>query len=372
MGDNDEGGGPVRVSNLSSALYKVPLLRPAEDALHGTMNQVELVILWVETDEGPTGLGYAYTIGVGGTAIKSLIDDYLAEEVVGEDPLLIEGIWEKMWRRVHWVGRGGLAAFALAAIDIALWDIAGKVAGLPLYKLLGGHRREIPAYGSGVDLNLSDEELIAQVEGFLAEGFSAVKIKVGRDDPREDLHRVALVRRLVGDGIELMVDANMKWTAARAIRMGKALEEFDVVWLEEPLIPDDVDGHRQVAQALTMRVAAGENLHTKYEFQRYLSAQALDVVQLDAITLGGITEWLKVAALAETYNLPITTHYAEEIQVHLLAASPASWFAERHAYRLDHVLERPLILRDGKIAPPEVPGHGLAFDMDKLSQYRIG
>ena len=160
------------------------------------------------------------------------------------------------------------------------------------------------------------------MEGFLEEGFSAVKIKVGREDPREDLHRVALVRRTVGDGVELMVDANMKWTAAEAIRMGKALEEFDVVWLEEPLIPDDIDGHRQVAQALTMRVAAGENLHTKYEFQRYLSAQALDVVQLDAITLGGITEWLKVAAMAEMHNLPITTHYAEELQVHLLAASP--------------------------------------------------
>ncbi|MGI6038115.1 MAG: mandelate racemase/muconate lactonizing enzyme family protein [Limnochordia bacterium] len=361
----------MKITVVKTNLYKVPLLRPAEDARHGTMHQVELILVHLATDDGLTGCGYAYTIGSGGSAVKALIDDYLAAGLVGQDPLFVEKIWEDAWWKIHWVGRGGLASFALAAVDIALWDLAAKRAGLPLYQYLGGHRRSIPAYGSGVDLHLSEEDLLAQVEGFLEEGFRWVKIKVGREDFQEDLRRVRLVRDLIGPDIGLMVDVNMHWTAAQAITRGRALQEYDVLWLEEPLVPDDIQGHRQVAQALDMAVAVGENLHTKYEFQHYLQADAVDVVQLDVVTVGGITEWLKVAALAEVHNLPITTHYAEEIQVHLLTATPASWMAERHAYRLDHVLENPITIKDGRISPPDVPGHGMVFNEEKLGKYLV-
>jgi L-alanine-DL-glutamate epimerase-like enolase superfamily enzyme len=361
----------MRLVHLNSSLYRLPLMGMAEDALHGKINCVELILVEIITDNGLKGCGYTYTIGTGGLAIKCLIDDSLAGLLTGEDPQMIEQLWHKMWWHLHWVGRGGLAAFAIAAVDIALWDLLGKATALPLYRLLGGYSKRIPMYGSGVDLNLSDDELVSQVEGFLAEGFRAVKIKVGRDNLEDDLRRVKLVRQAIGNDIQLMVDANMKWQAAQAIYIGKRLEEYNICWLEEPLIPDDLEGYRQVAYALDVPVAAGENLHNKYEFKNYLLSGALDVVQLDVITVGGITEWRKVSAMAETFNLPLTSHYAEEIQVHLLAASPNSWYAERHAFRLDPVLKKPLALKDGMISPPEVPGHGLEFDLEKLAQHRV-
>jgi L-alanine-DL-glutamate epimerase-like enolase superfamily enzyme len=335
------------------------------------MDSIELVHIQIDTSEGVSGEGYAYTIGSGGSAIKALIDDYLIDSLLQKDPIMTEALWESMWRKIHWVGRGGLASFALAAIDVALWDIKAKVAGLPLYRLLGAYRDSIPAYGSGVDLNLSDRELLQQVEGFLKEGFRAVKIKVGRDDPSDDLRRVKLVRDSIGEESELFVDANMKWGSARAIRMGRLLEQFNIGWLEEPLIPDDIEGHRRVARALTVPIAVGESLHTKHEFHRYLAASAVDVVQLDMITVGGITEWLKVAAMAQAWNLPVSTHYGEEIQAHLLCAIPNGYIAERHAYRLDHVLANPIALRDGNIVPAAEPGHGVSFIKKKLDEYRV-
>jgi L-alanine-DL-glutamate epimerase-like enolase superfamily enzyme len=361
----------VKIIKVSSELYRVPLIRPAKDARHGVMNQIELVIVKVDTTEGISGCGYTYTIGIGGTAIKDMIEDYLGDELIGANPLMVEQIWEKMWWKTHWVGRGGLVSFALSALDIALWDIIAKHSHCPLYQILGGYNRRIPAYGSGVDLNLSDEELVAQVEGFIDEGFHAVKIKVGRDEPKEDIRRVRLVRQAIGDKVELLIDVNMKWTVSQTVRMGRALEEYGVGWIEEPLVPEDVDGHHKVAEALSLPIAIGENLRTLNEFQHYITAKAVDIVQLDVCTVGGITQWRKVAVLANAFNLGISTHYAEEIHVHLLASIPNALIAERHAYRLDHVLERPLTFQKGGITPPEIPGHGMVFDEKKLLPYHI-
>lgn len=359
----------MKIERIETRTYGVPIGRPADDAGHGVMDTLELVTVKVRTSEGLSGEGYAYTIGRGARAIKALIDHDLIPLLVGKSAEATENRFREMWWGVHWVGRGGLAAFAIAAIDIALWDLRAKAAGQPLYRFLGAERRPIPGYGSGVDLSLGTDDLIREVEAFLAEGFRAIKVKVGRQEFRDDLERISAVREAVGNDVELMVDANMRWSVGEAIRRGEALSQFDLAWLEEPLIPEDIAGHRQVRSSLGVPIATGENLHSSYEFQRYLEAEALDIAQPDVVTVGGIGEWLRVARLAEARNIPVSTHYAEEIHVHLLAAVSNGGYCERHMYRLDPYLQEPLSVREGHFVLPERPGHGMRFVHEALAPY---
>lgn len=361
----------MRVARAETALYRVPIGRPAVDAIHGVMEHVELITVDVETDDGAAGHGYAYTIGHGGSAVLELVRAELLPVVLGQDPTEIERLWEQMYWRVHWVGRGGVAAFALAAVDTALWDLLARRAGLPLARLLGACRDRVPAYGSGVDLHLSADEVVAEVRRFAEAGFGAVKIKVGRERFAEDLERVAAVRDALGSDLRLMVDANMRWTVAEAIQKIRRLEPYGPYWVEEPTLPDDPAGHARIARAVSVPLAAGESLHSRYEYRPYLESGALGVVQIDVITVGGITEFRKIAAAAALWNLPVSTHYAQEISVHLLASLPNGSYAEQHAYNLDRYLKRPLVVRDGAFLVPEEPGHGLEFDRDRLAPYRI-
>lgn len=366
----------MKIKEVITGLYRVPLRKSHADAMHGSMHQVELVIVKIRTDTGIEASGYAYTIGRGGAAIKALIDQELIPLLLNEDPRYVENLWEKMWWQLHWVGRGGVATFAISAVDMALWDAIAKAANQPLGAVLGLHRDRVPVYGSGVDLNLTLDELLEEVGSFVERGFRAVKIKVGKDDQQEDIERVNAVRKLLdsmrGKGhIALMVDANMRWDVPKAITMGREFEKLGVLWLEEPLVPDDVEGHVKVAEALSMAVAAGENLHSKYEFKRYISVGALDIVQPDAVTVGGVTEWLKVAAIAEAWDLPVATHFADEIHVHLLCAIPNAMYLEHHAYRLDDYLINPLVLKDGYAIMPDAPGHGVYFDETKLAPHVV-
>src|SRR5215218_8759837 len=243
------------------------------DAGHGAIDSEELITVRVMAD-GLVGHGYAYTIGRGGRAVQALIEHDLAPLVLGEDAAEVERLWERMWRGLLYVGRGGLLAFAVAAVDIALWDLRGLQRGEPLWKLAGATSRSIPAYGSGVDLPKPLDGLLRQVEGFLARGFPGVKVKVGRPDPADDEARVAAVRRLIGDGVDLMIDANMGWSPDEALQRGARLAEYGPRWLEEPSPPEAVDGHARLARALPMPIAVGESLHSVDEFRRYVAAGA--------------------------------------------------------------------------------------------------
>jgi len=227
----------MKIKEATTGLYRVPLRDPHADATHGHMNQVELVIVKLFTDVGIEASGYAYTIGRGGAAIKALIDQELMPLLLNEDPRYVESLWEKMWWQLHWVGRGGVATFAISAVDMALWDAIAKAANQPLGAILGLHRDRVPVYGSGVDLNLTLDELLEEVGRFVERGFTAVKIKVGKDDQQEDIERVNAVRKLLdsmrGKGrIALMVDANMRWDVPKAITMGREFEKLGVLWLE--------------------------------------------------------------------------------------------------------------------------------------------
>lgn len=356
------------IESISTEYYRLPL-SGVGDAGHGELTVEELVVARVRAD-GLEGTGYAYTIGRGGRAIRALIEHDLKPLLLGREAALVEEHWDRLWRALRWVGRGGAVSFAIAALDIALWDLAGQRASEPLYRLIGGVARPIPAYGSGVDLPLPLDALLRQVEGFLARGFRGVKIKVGRSDPAEDLERVRAVRALVGPNVDLMVDANMSWSVERALELGRRFEELAVRWLEEPTDPDDVAAHARLAAELDLPIALGESLHSEWEFRRYLDARAVDVVQLDVVTVGGITPWLRVAKRADAAGLPITTHYADELSAHLLCAVARPLYLEKHAFALDPYLEEPQAVVNGSVRPTEQPGHGLRFSSRALEPYR--
>lgn len=311
----------MRISGIDTRLYRIPPAVQIEDSIQ-RISQWEFVVSTVTTDAGINGTGFAYTLGIGGTALRELVDTYLTPLVLGSDPRDVERIWTRCWWELHALGSAGMSRFALAAIDIALWDILAKHAGVPLYRLLGGSRDRIPAYGSGINMHLEGEPLLDQMRGFLALGYRAVKMKVGRDNPEEDVERVGSVRRLIGPSVRLMLDANQKWTAGEAIRRAAMLRSFDPSWLEEPILADDRVGHVHVREATGVPIAIGETLYTRYEFADYMRAGAVDIVQADITRVGGFTEWMKIARLAEGFNLPVAPHFMMELSVHALCAVP--------------------------------------------------
>ena len=360
----------MKIERLETAYYRLPL-EAVGDAGHGILDSEELITLTLHA-EGLAGHGYSYTIGRGGHAIRALIDHDLAPLLLGQDAGDIEGLWKLMWQRLLYVGRGGLTSFAIAAVDIALWDLRGLSEGKPLCGLFGAEAREIPAYGSGVDLPKSLPELLKQTESFLARGFPGVKVKIGRRDPQEDEQRVGAVRKLIGDDVDLMVDANMTWTADEALDRGRRLEQWGLYWYEEPTIPEDVAGHAWLAREMDVPIAIGESLHSPHEFRRYVDEQAVEILQIDPITNGGITASLQALKMADAAGLRTSSHYTDELSAHLLCASSNAVYLEKHAFALDPYLEEPQQVVNGHVRPTGTPGTGLRFDVRALEPYRAG
>jgi L-alanine-DL-glutamate epimerase-like enolase superfamily enzyme len=361
----------MKITCAQADLYRIPLPAPLTDSTHGEMAHFELITVRLGCDRGEEGVGYTYTVGRGGGAIRALLDQELIPFLVGADPRRIEHLWEQMWWRLHYVGRGGLAAFALSAVDIALWDLRGRQMGEPLWRVLGGHSSRVRAYAGGVDLDLPLPALCEQARQNLGRGFRAIKMKVGREHLAEDVERVAAVREVVGPQIPLMVDANMRWTVDQAIQAARAFTEYGVYWLEEPTIPDDVAGHVRILREGGLPIAAGENLRTIYEFQKMIAAEAVSFPEPDVTNIGGIMPWLKVAHLAEAFNLPVTSHGVHDVHVHLLAAVPNASYLEAHGFGLDRFIQHPLEIVDGYAAAPDRPGHGVAFNWQVLEPHRV-
>ena len=361
----------MKITSIETAHYDIPLPEVLTDSTHGEMRYFAVVTVRVRTDDGAAGLGYTYTVGkTGGGAILSLIDRDLSALLLGQDPRRNEQIWEKLWWGAHYVGRGGIASFAISAIDIALWDLKSRLAGEPLWRLLGGHSGRARVYAGGIDLEMSPEQLREQTHRNLDRGYRAIKMKAGRERLADDTARIAAVRDVIGADMPLMVDANMRWTADQAIRAARAFTEYDLTWLEEPVIPDDVDGHVRVLREGGIPVAAGENYRTIYEFQKLIAAGGVSFPEPDLSNIGGITGWMKVAHLAEAHNLPVTTHGVHDLHVHLLAAVPNASLLEAHGFGLEEFILEPVQIREGYVAAPESPGHGIEFDWGRLETHR--
>jgi L-alanine-DL-glutamate epimerase-like enolase superfamily enzyme len=362
----------VKIDRIETRLYRIPLPTPVEAASHGVMQEFDMVAVRLLAADGATGCGYTILNAGHGGGAAAVINNAFAPIVLSEDPRRIEWLWARMWRSHHYSGRGGLVSFALAAVDTALWDLRGRALSEPLWRLLGGHRPEVRAYAGNIDLNFPREKLLEGVSRSLAAGFRSVKMRLGKPNLREDVERVAAVRDLIGPDIELMTDANEAWRTDQATRAFRALRDFDLVWIEEPIRPDDYAGYAHLRAHGGVPIAAGENLHTLAEFTALIAAGGVDFPEPDLTTCGGITAWMKVARLAEAHGLPVTSHGAHDVHVHLLAAVPNAAYLEVHGFGLERFMAQPLQLKEGMAIAPDRAGHGIDFDWEALAAYQVG
>jgi len=362
----------MMIREIQADHYRIPLPVALSDSTHGTIQGFELVTVRVRDADGAEGVGYTYTVGTGGAAVLALLARDLAPLLRGRDPGRIEELWQAMWWALHYGGRGGAQVLAISAMDIALWDLRARRLGTPLWRLLGGFDPRVPCYAGGIDLDFTLDALLRQTDDNLARGFRAIKMKVGRPALGEDVERVRAMRAHLGAGFPLMVDANMRWSVDDAIRAARALREQEPVWLEEPTIPDDVPGHVRIVREGGVPVAAGENLHTLYEFRQLIAAGGVTFPEPDVTNCGGVTVFMKVCHLAEAFNLPVTSHGAHDITVHLLAAAPNRSYLEAHGFGLDRFIAEPLRMEAGVAIAPERAGHGVEFDWKALDAVRAG
>ncbi|MFJ8933158.1 mandelate racemase/muconate lactonizing enzyme family protein [Streptomyces sp. NPDC102364] len=343
----------------------LPLATPISDAKVFTgrqkpMTEVAFLFAEIETTEGHSGIGFGYSKRAGGPAQFAHAKE-IADNLIGEDPSDIGRLWTKLVWAGASVGRSGVATQAIAAIDIALWDLKAKRAGLPLAKLLGAHRDSVQCYNtSGGFLHTPTDQVLDNATASLASGIGGIKIKVGNPDRKADLARLTAVREHIGDDVPLMVDANQQWDRPTAQRMGRAMEEFNLVWIEEPLDAYDAQGHAALAASLDTSVATGEMLASVAEHVELIKANACDVIQPDAPRIGGITQFLKLATLAEHNNLQLAPHFAMEIHLHLAAAYPIEPWVE-HFDWLEPLFNERLAISDGRMHVSSRPGLGITL-----------
>lgn len=337
------------------------------DAIQSFESQ-ETPIVKITNSDGVVGVGYSYTIGTGGPAIMSLLERTLLPRLIGRDPMQIEQIWRDMLFATHATSVGAITSLALAAIDTALWDLKCKKLGQPLHKLAGGAKYRIPLYSTeGGWLHLSPEELVDDALARQADGFKGVKIKIGHELAADDAARLAAVRSAVGEHFEIMTDANQSFSLSEARRRARVLEQFDIAWFEEPMPADDVGGHEHLARSTTVPIAVGESMYSLSQFNEYLRRDAASIVQVDVARIGGITPWLKVAHMAEAFNVSVCPHFLMELHIALCCAVPNSRWLE-YIPQLDSLINTSMKIEDGFGVPSDEPGLGIDWDLSAIEK----
>jgi L-alanine-DL-glutamate epimerase-like enolase superfamily enzyme len=366
----------MRIAKLEPIILHAPVTRGhIEDSTH-KLSHWGAPGIAIHTDTGHIGYGFSGTHAHLPT--DRLIVDCAVHSfgplLVGEDPAATLYLWEKLHKQseIYWVGRAGITHLALGAIDIALWDLKAKAAGVPLWKLLGGSAsKKVEAYNTdGGWINWSLDTLVSDCKRMVEqEGYHAVKIKVGKPDPNEDLRRVEAVRKALGPGIRIMTDANGRWTLPQAIQTAGRFADFDITWVEEPLYFDDVEGHRRLAQTITTPIALGEQLYTASHFRDFIHAGAVHYVQPDVVRLAGVTEFWQVADMARCYSLPVVPHVGDmcQVHVHVCFAHSACTLLEYIPWLRDW-MEEPATVVDGFYVPPQLPGAGMTPSKKALAE----
>ena len=367
----DEGSVIVSIETYALA---VPLTRPIADAT-AAMTHWTVPVVEIRTADGRVGTGIS-GVHCAPELLTDVITGYYADALLGTASDDVLGTWKRLyWLPTHWIGRAGVVHMALAMVDIALWDLAAQRAAVPLWRMLGGTADPIEAYNTdGGWLNFSEPDLVRDLQSLIDQGWRRVKIKVGKSDWREDARRVRAVRRAIGEDVTLMCDANQRWDLATASRMLPVLEEARMDWVEEPLHADDLDGHTRLQRATTLDIAAGESIYSYQQFTGFIAADAFRVVQVDATRVGGVTEWLQVAAHAAARGLRIAPHAGDMMQVHqhlvgtVLSEVPA--LVEYIPWTREAFVERSII-REGYVERPQAPGASTAIDPAARERWQI-
>jgi len=361
----------MKVSKSTTRVLQTPADNPLVVGVpqEGTR---EFVTLELDTDQGLQGIGLTFFGGPLTPALKAAVDD-LCQMVIGEDPMGVEAVSEKLRRAAASAGPEGIFTLALSAIDIALWDIKGKALNQTVCSLLGGCRDRISTYASGALMRPMSLGYLAEAgPRLVASGFRQMKTQMGAEPTAErEVARIRTLREAIGDDIDLMCDINQLWNVNQAIDIGRRVEEYHLFWLEDVVARDDYQGLARVADALTTPIAAGEYVYGIRPFRHMLEARSVDIVMIDLLRVGGITQFRKVAGMAEAFNLPVVSHLIPEIQVHNIAAIPNGLTVEYMPWTLRLFEETPEIV-GGEIVVPDRPGLGLRFDQDVIKKYQVG
>jgi L-alanine-DL-glutamate epimerase-like enolase superfamily enzyme len=354
-----------KVVAASASLADLEVETVRTDAVQSFLKQ-ETVFVKLETADGNTGVGYSYTIGTGGSSVLALLREHLLPRLIGADATMVEQVWFDLFASTRATTVGAITSLALAAVDTALWDLRCKRAGEPLWRLAGGFRQRVPLYDTeGGWLHLSTDELVAGALASKAAGWQGVKLKVGKPRVDEDAERLRAVRDALGPGLDIMVDANQSMTHAEARRRAAAFEPLGLFWFEEPLPADDVAGHAALARSTTIPIAVGESMYSVGQFRDYLARGAAAIVQADVARVGGITPWLKIAHLAEAFNVHICPHFLMELHVSLTAAVPNGRYVE-HIPQLRAITRSPMRIERGEAVAPDAVGLGIDWDFDAI------
>ncbi len=364
----------MQIERVETALYRIQ----RQAGLSNSTQQIDstsLLMAHIYTDDGLDGVGWTYSHGTSGRGMKEAVDTLLAPRIIGEDPSYLERLYDRMWYSVFPnITMSGLTAVALAPLDIALWDLAAKAAGKPLFQLLGNYRDSVTAYGSGLDLAYSTEDLLDEVTNFVNQDYWGVKMKVGRERLDEDVDRLRAVRQAIGPYTPLMVDANQRWTVGEAITRARAMEEFNLFWVEEPILAEDHAGYERLGRTVNVALAAGEGECQPDQFLDLFQRGAIQFVQADVCRVGGVTPWLRIARLADAYHLPMAPHLVEEISMHLCCGVSNGYLVEHlptlNLNNTGYILN-PVLPKDGKFTPTGDPGHGVRFDFPALEKVRM-
>lgn len=360
----------MKITGMRCTQVQIPLERPLRTAIHD-IRSVGCVLVTLDTDEGLSGEAYNFTMNGACLDVLQAMIESLAPHVTGRDPHDVEAMWEAMWRDINFFGHKGITLFAISTLDTACWDIIGKAAGAPLHKLFGACRDAVDVYASGgLWLSLSIDELVEEARGFLAEGFHAMKIRVGKKRIGEDVERVAAVRAAIGPDVVLMADANQGFDASHAIRLGRRLEEFDLFWFEEPVPAWDLEGHAAVRAALDTPIASGETEYTRYGMRDMLRAGAADILMPDLQRIGGLTEMRRVAGLTAAHDVPLSPHIFSEQSLCIAGSAPNCNYLE-HMPWFRSLYREQMQLVDGRVRMPQGDGLGFTFDPDAVDRMRI-
>jgi len=362
----------MKITHVTTRILRTPADNPLVVGLPAPTDTREFVTLELGTDQGLTGIGLTFFGGALTPALKAAVDG-LAGLLIGDDPTQTEAIAAKARRAAGGSGPGGLFTLALSAIDIACWDLKGKALGRSVAALLGGLRERVPTYASGALMRPHPIDYLAKAGPRLRDmGFRQMKMQCGSEPTvAASVERVRVMREAIGPDVDLMCDINQLWSVNHAIEVGRRIEPYHLFWLEDPTAHDDFAGLARIADNLVTPIAAGEYHYGIVPFRHMLEARSIDVVMIDLLRVGGITQWMKVAGMAEAFNLPVVSHLVPELHVHLIAAIPHGLTVEYMPWTLRLYEETPR-LENGHLIVPDRPGFGLAFDQAALKRYQVG